>query len=82
MNDRLNLLISLSGEPIKTVEDWEAFRRPELISLLENYVYGVRPYETPEKLTFSEVRKEKNWFDSNATFKENDICVKDHPFPV
>ena len=82
MNDRLDLFVSLSGEPIKTVEDWEAFRRPELISLLENYVYGVRPYETPEKLTFSEVRKEKNWFDSNATFKEIDICVNDHHFPV
>lgn len=82
MNDRLNLLVSLSGQPIKTVEDWENFRRPELISLLENYVYGVRPYEKPEKLVFTEVTNEGNWFGSNAIFKEIDICVNDHHFPA
>lgn len=82
MSDRLNLLVSLSGQPIKTVSDWENFRRPELISLLENYVYGVRPYESPEKLTFQMVKRESNWMDSGASFIEVDIGVNNHHFPV
>ena len=82
MNNCLDLFVSLSGVPINTVEDWEAFRRPELINLLENYVYGVRPYEIPETLSFSQVTCENNWFDCGATFKHIDIGVNSHHFPV
>ena len=42
---RLDPLISISGEKIETVADWETFRREEIMVLLSNFVYGVRPLE-------------------------------------
>lgn len=46
------LLTSLSGEKIDTVEKWEKFRRREILNLFEEYVYGVRDIERPENLRF------------------------------
>ena len=46
------LLTSLSGEKIDTVEKWEKFRRREILHLFEEYVYGVRDIERPENLRF------------------------------
>lgn len=82
MTDHLKLMVSLAGQPIKTVEDWENFRRPELLMLLEDYVYGARPYEKPEKLTFTQTFLAKNWMGSGAIFKEISIGVNDHAFPM
>lgn len=50
---RLDPLISISGEKIETVADWETFRREEIMVLLSNFIYGVRPMERPEQMTFS-----------------------------
>ena len=50
---RLDPLISISGEQIKTVEDWETFRREEIMVLLSNFIYGVRPMEKPKDMSFS-----------------------------
>ena len=69
-NHCLDLLTSISGRPIETVADWETYRRREIKVLLENFVYGVRPCEKPEREVFALVRKEKNWLGSGATFKE------------
>ena len=60
MSDRLDLLTSLSGCRIETVEDWEAYRRPEIMMLLEDFVYGARPYEKPDKQEFLVKRCVKN----------------------
>ncbi|MBO4978845.1 MAG: acetylxylan esterase [Clostridia bacterium] len=81
-NKRLDLLTSLSGMPIKTVEAWETYRRREIKVLLENFVYGVRPCERPEGEVFTLVRREKNWLESGATFKEIDIACNEHHFPA
>ena len=62
MDDRMNLLTSISGVKITNIEEWEYFRRPEIMMLLENFVYGVRPYEIPQKLEFKEKRYEKSYF--------------------
>lgn len=82
MSNHLDLMVSISGQPITAMEEWVYFRRPELIALFENFVYGVRPYEKPEKLTFTQAFCGENWMDSGATFKEIDIGVNDHHFPV
>ncbi|MBR2021662.1 MAG: acetylxylan esterase [Clostridia bacterium] len=50
---RLDPLISISGEKIQTVYDWETYRREEIMVLLSNFIYGVRPMEKPRDLSFS-----------------------------
>ena len=50
---RLDPLISICGEKIQTVHDWETYRREEIMVLLSNFVYGVRPIEKPHDMTFS-----------------------------
>ena len=37
------LLISVEGEEIKTAEDWVHVRRPQILSLFANLVYGRVP---------------------------------------
>lgn len=49
---RLDPLISISGEKIETVSDWETYRREEIMVLLSNFVYGVRPLERPDDIAF------------------------------
>lgn len=49
---RLDLLTSISGEKIETVSDWETYRREEIMVLLSNFVYGVRPMERPDDISF------------------------------
>ena len=53
------LLVTLSGEKIKTAEDWERYRRPECLSLLTEYVYGKAPTAAPKTLSF-EIEQKKN----------------------
>ncbi len=82
MSKPIDIMTSLSGEPITAVEEWAYFRRPEIIALFEMFVYGVRPYENPENLTFQQKFYAENWMESNATFKEIDIGVNNYHFPI
>ncbi len=50
---RLDPLISICGEKITTVADWETYRREEIMVLLSNFVYGVRPMEKPDDISYS-----------------------------
>lgn len=47
------LLQTISGETVNTIEDWEKFRRPEIMNLLTNFIYGERPIEKPDDLFFT-----------------------------
>ncbi len=47
-----NILTSLSGNPITTKEGWEKHRRNEILTLFQNFVFGIPPIERPEKLSF------------------------------
>ena len=49
---RLDPLISISGEKIENKEDWENFRREEIMVLLSNFIYGVRPMERSHDMSF------------------------------
>lgn len=53
-------LISLAGDPIRTPEEWEELRRPEIIHLFEEYVYGKSPSVTATSLRFKVIKEEKN----------------------
>jgi hypothetical protein len=67
--------VSLKGNPIHTVEDWENIRRPEILRLFEENVYGQIPTDFDE-ISFSEVKDKQNLFPDIAIFKEIDIIVK------
>ena len=82
MSDRLDIMTSLSGCKIETVEDWERFRRPEIMMLFEDFVYGARPCEDPDRQEFRVKRCEKNWLGTQVTYKEIEIKVNDVAFPV
>ena len=66
MSKHLDLMTTISGEPINTVEEWAYFRRPEILSLFEMFVYGIRPCEAPENLTFQQKFYAQN-YENNIT---------------
>lgn len=67
---RLDPLISISGEKIETVEDWETFRREEIMVILSNFIYGVRPMERPADISFSVDSVEENYEGFNIVKKD------------
>ena len=75
-----SLLTSISGEKIKTKEQWEQFRREECMELLATYVYGRQPVGKPEDLTFT--TKVKNDDLDGLVFKEVTVCFKEFAFTV
>ena len=48
-----DIFTSLSGEKITSGELWRKFRRGEILNLFEQYVYGVRPKNSPDNISFS-----------------------------
>jgi hypothetical protein len=66
--------VSLKGNPIITIQDWEYIRRPEILGLFEENVYGQIPTDF-EDISFSEVTKSPNPFPNSAILKEVDIKV-------
>ncbi len=71
------LLTTLSGEKIKTKEDFEKYRRVECLELFKTHVYGKAPSGAPSSLDFSEVEK-KNL--GGITFKKIKITVDGFSF--
>ena len=63
MNSHLDILTSLSGQKITTVEQWETFRRPEILNLFQVYEFGIRPLERPHDLHFEVVCEQENYLD-------------------
>lgn len=43
----------ICGKKVESAEEFEMFRRDEIFGLFEKYIYGRRPYERPEDLSFS-----------------------------
>ena len=54
------ILTSLSGEKVNSRMIWEDFRREEILSLFEHYVYGERPTAVPEELSFKTETVDEN----------------------
>ena len=82
MSEHLDLLTSLAGIKITNTSDWERFRRPELLMLLEDFVYGARPYEHPDSVIFRIKRYEKSYLGTSADLKEVEIAVNGITFPI
>lgn len=45
-------LVASTGERITTAAQWESVRRPELLELFREHVYGRNPVERPENMRF------------------------------
>ena len=76
------LLRSISGEKIDSKEKWENFRRPEIINLFEQYVYGVRPVERPRDLQFQTVTTIRDFCEKGIQFETIQICFQGYSFSV
>ena len=67
------LLRLSNGKPVKDVGTWEKLRRPELLKLFEEQMYGIAP-ETPAALHFRLLSEDPSAFDGLATRKEVKVC--------
>lgn len=65
------LLISSEGKTIMTPEDWFTLRRPQIMSLFANLVYGSVPSpETPIRTSFQVIKTDRKFMDGKATRKD------------
>lgn len=68
------LLISGTGKPITTADQWRNSRRPEILGLFGNLVYGrIPPPPSPIKQEFKVVDTDRNFMDGKATRKGIEI---------
>lgn len=70
-----DLLISNSGKKIKTIKEWESFRRDEIYSYFANNIYGIVPGE----LSIKEVEQldfEKDALGGRAIRKQINLIFK------
>lgn len=79
------LLRSASGQTIKSVEEWEKVRRPEILRFFEDEVYGKIPEEADLVPTVAVLEKDGHAFDGKAirqqvalTFERNDQKLTVH----
>jgi hypothetical protein len=65
------LLVSSEGKPITTPDEWFHVRRPQIMSLLGNLLYGTVPApESPLKVTFDVVSTDPQFMSGLATRKD------------
>lgn len=62
-------LVSLSGQKIETVREWESKRRPELKQLFQHYMYGKLP-PTPKLAVIHDRFVDNKFLDGKATLRE------------
>ena len=70
-----DLFKDLSGKDITTLKDWETTRRPEILHLLGEHVYGHIRNDFDE-ITFTLVNRESNPLPNKAIFKQVAITVR------
>ena len=62
-------LTTFLGQPVKTREDWEKLRAPELRALFEHYMYGRRPLHVHAIAAYM-IREDKGALGGKATLRE------------
>ena len=65
------LLVSAEGEPITTPQQWRDIRRPQILSLFSNLVYGRVPVPpSPIKTSYEVTKSDKGFMKGKATRKD------------
>lgn len=67
-------LVAENGSPITTPQQWSELRRPELLALFANHVYGVSPNPCPIR---SNLVSRTEVFDATAVRSEVDVILGD-----
>ena len=68
------LLVTQEGEKVKTRNGWCNVRRPEILELFRENIYGRVP-STPYEQTFKVVSEDPNAMEGRATLKQVEITV-------
>lgn len=63
------LMTCKDGSSVKTKEEWERARRGEILDTFTHEVFGVRPVERPDQLTFETVREDREALGGTAILK-------------
>ena len=72
--DLPKLLVTAEGKRVKTAEEWMNVRRPEILSLFGNLVYGRVPEpESPIKVEFEVKKTDPEFMRGEATRKDVQI---------
>lgn len=69
-----DVLESVNKKKITNVKDWESVRRPEILTLFEENVYGEMP-KSFDKINFKIKNENKNAMNGKAHLKEVEIAV-------
>ncbi len=71
-------LVTASGKPVTTADDWKRVRRPEILELFRKHVYGRVP-ETAYEKTFKVVNRDPKAMDGAATLKQVEVRIANGP---
>lgn len=77
-----DLMTSLSGENIQTIDEWEKYRRPEIINLMSEYIYGIRPSQMSYILTHKIQKEIKGFGEDYILHQKIKIYINDFSFDV
>jgi hypothetical protein len=69
-----DILKTANGQTINTIEAWEQTRRPEILHMFEENVYGTMP-KTYNRITFKITAEDKNAMNGKAHLKEITITI-------
>ncbi|MCF0054773.1 acetylxylan esterase [Dyadobacter sp. CY356] len=69
-----DVLKSSNDQKVRTVKEWETIRRPEILSLFEEYVYGKMP-SGYDKIEYRITRLDSSAMEGKAILKEVEIKV-------
>lgn len=68
------ILETSDGRPVETLNEWKHLRRPEIVAMFAEHVYGELPRHY-DSVKFNVVRENPTALDGKATAKEIDIIV-------
>jgi hypothetical protein len=70
-----DLFVNSEGKEIRSIQEWNHLRRPEIVKLFEDNVYGQMPREIGA-INFNTVNEDNMAMNGMATLKEVDISVR------
>ncbi len=76
-----DVLVTESGKKITTKKEWEQTRRPEVLTLFEEHVYGQFPKKY-DRLEYSVKNEDRNAMNGKAHLKEVELVITNNNKPV
>ena len=74
--DLPKLLVTPEGKKITSPQEWNEIRRPQILSLFSNLIYGRVPEPSnPIKIDFKVIKEDEDFMKGKATRKDIDIKI-------